>query len=161
LTFETTVAATVRRPRRSLAGLPRPDILSYRNGPRHTDFTPLRPLEVVPAGAKRFTGPVIVLANRRVASAAEDFTLAMRVRPNTEVVGDTTLGGLGNPLQRVLPNGWTYRVPQWIEYDIAMQIFEGVGIPPAVAVMHSTADSTAGRDPQLEAGIARARLRIP
>jgi len=133
----------------------------FRNGPRHGDFADPIARDIVPIGPQRFGGPVIALTNRRVMSAAETFVMAMRARPNTELLGDTTIGGLGNPLVRELPNGWTFRVPQSIEYGPGMEVFEGVGIGPAVVVPHSAADSAAGRDPQLEAAIARIRLRIP
>lgn len=135
--------------------------IRYRNGPRHGDFADLIAKDIAPIGPKRFGGPVIALTNRRAVSAAEDFVLAMRARPNTELLGDTTTGGLGNPMVRELPNGWTFRVPQWIQYGPGMEVFEGIGIGPTVVVPHSAADSAAGRDPQLEAAIARVRLRIP
>jgi carboxyl-terminal processing protease len=129
----------------------------YRNGPQHSDFGALETERVGPQGAHRFAGRLVVLANRKVVSAAEHFVLVMRSRPGCTIVGDTTIGGMGNPFIRELTNGWQYRVPQWIEYGPAHEVYEGIGIPPTLAVPHSAADSASGRDPQLEAAIASAR----
>jgi hypothetical protein len=129
----------------------------YRNGPHHADFTEFSPQEVRPAGPRQFQGPLIVLTNRRVASSAESFVLALRGRANTAVLGDTTGGATGNPVLRQLPNGWTYQVSQWRLYDTERHLVEDVGVAPTQFVAHSAADSIAGRDPQLEAAIAKAR----
>lgn len=129
----------------------------YRNGPKHGDFGPDRRMDVEPLGASRFAGRVVVLTNRRIMSAAEHFVLAMRSRPECISVGDTTIGAMGNPFIRELANGWQYRVPQWIEFGPAHEVYEGTGLPPTIVVPHSAADSVAGRDPQLEVAIQRAR----
>jgi hypothetical protein len=105
-----------------------------RNGPKHSDFSADIAETVKPVGAKRFTGPVYVLSNRRCMSSAEDFILAMRVLPQTTVVGDTTAGASGAPLVRELANGWTYTISQWIAYTADHQTFEGVGLIPDVTV---------------------------
>lgn len=124
----------------------------YRNGPHHDDFTPVFDGYIEPAG-DRFTGPVAVLTNRRVFSAAESFVLAMRVRPYTVVVGDTTGGGSGNPLWRELPNGWTFRVPRWIEWGIRDSVYEGVGLGPDTVVQFTTTSDLLNTDPILVTGI--------
>jgi carboxyl-terminal processing protease len=128
----------------------------YRNGPRHEDLTELRATTVRPAGL-RFTGKVVVLTNRKCASATESFVLSLRVQPGIVFVGDTTAGALGNPLTRELPNGWEYRLPQWIQFDAALRAVENIGIAPDVVVKYSAADSLAGRDPQLERALAIAQ----
>jgi carboxyl-terminal processing protease len=119
----------------------------YRNGPRHDDFTPVFDGYIEPAGDHRFTGPVAVLTNRSVFSAAETFVLAMRVRPNTIIVGDTTGGGSGNPLWRELPNGWTFRVPRWIEWGVRDSVYEGVGLGPDTVVQFTGASDVLNADP--------------
>jgi hypothetical protein len=125
----------------------------YRNGPRHDDFTPVFDGYIEPAGDHRFTGPVAVLTNRSVFSAAETFLLAMRVRPNTVVVGDTTGGGSGNPLWRELPNGWTFRVPRWIEWGVRDSVYEGVGLGPDTVVQFTTTSDLLNTDPILATAI--------
>jgi Peptidase family S41/Tricorn protease C1 domain len=128
----------------------------YRNGPHHADFGPQWPLAVAPAMAV-FAGPVVVLTNRRSYSAAEDFTLAMRVAPRATVVGDSTGGALGNPLVHELPNGWTYRFPEWIESAPDGTVFEEIGIAPDVWVRGSPAELQAGRDAMLDTALAVVR----
>lgn len=125
----------------------------YRNGPRHSDFTDYIPHHVEPRGDVRFTGPVVVLTNRRVASAAEDFLLLMRALPHVTVVGDTTMGASGNPLMRELANGWTYQLSEWIEYTPERVAFEGAGLAPHVAVQITGEDVLASNDPQLNRAV--------
>ena len=130
--------------------------IRYRNGPRHEDLGPMRGITVRPAGL-RFTGKVVVLTNRRCASATESFILSLRVQPGIVFVGDTTAGALGSPMTRELPNGWEYRLPQWIQYDVNRAVLENIGLAPDVVVKLAAADSIAGRDPQLERALAIAQ----
>ena len=57
--------------------------------------------------------PVVIITDRSVFSAAEDFVLALRQLSNVYVVGQFTGGGSGNPMTRELPNGWILKVPRW------------------------------------------------
>ena len=104
--------------------------IQYRNGPKHGDFGPLRDDYLEPTGRIRFLGPVAVLTNRRTFSAAETFILAMRTNPNVFVVGDVTGGGSGNPLNREMPNGWTFTISRWIEWAPDGTTHEGRGLEP-------------------------------
>jgi C-terminal processing protease CtpA/Prc len=131
----------------------------YRSGPGHDDLTAPRALTVSPAGAV-FAGPVVVLTNRRSYSAAEDFTLAMRVAPRAIVVGDSTGGGLGAPLVHELPNGWTYRFPEWVETAPDGALFEEVGVPPDIWVQGSPAALQGGDDVMLDSALAVARRQL-
>lgn len=131
----------------------------YRSGPRHDDFTAPQALTVSPAAAV-FAGPVVALTNRRTYSAAEDFTLAMRVAPRAIVVGDSTGGGLGNPLMHELANGWTYRFPEWVESAPDGAVFEEVGVAPDVWVQGSPAALQGGDDVMLDSALAVARRRL-
>ena len=120
----------------------------YRDGPGHGDLTGFIPQYVAPAGDLRFDGDVIVLTNGRDVSTAEDFVLAMRARENVLVYGAPTAGGYGNPLTRELPNGWTYRLPMWVQYDRDRVLLrENEGLVPDVFVQTTREDSLAGRDP--------------
>ena len=118
----------------------------YRNGPNHDDFTELYERFIEPSKKWRFTKPTAVLTNRRSYSSTETFVLAMRAFPHVVVVGDTTGGGGGNPIYRELPNGWTYRLPVWVELTMDKEYFEGVGLVPDITVWISFADRTMGRD---------------
>lgn len=123
----------------------------YKNGPGHEDFGPELATTVEPRGAERFAGPVVVLQNRGVFSAAEDFVLAMRTRANTTFVGDTTGGGSGNPIARELPNGWLLLVPRWRQTTAEGDVYEGVGLAPDLFA--SAPNSGLGEDRILERGI--------
>jgi C-terminal processing protease CtpA/Prc len=112
-------------------------VTRLRNGPGHGDFAPPDTGYIFPEG-RRFDGPVAVLTNRRVFSSAEDFVLGAKALPQALVVGDTTGGGSGRPIYRELPNGWTFRLSQWIEYDLEGRSFEGVGIPPDSTIHNET-----------------------
>ncbi|HEX6964398.1 MAG TPA: S41 family peptidase [Gemmatimonadaceae bacterium] len=127
----------------------------YRNGPRHSDFTGNIAENIAPGGARRFTGPVVVLTDRQVFSAAEEFVLAMHALPTVTTLGDTTGGGSGNPLVRELPNGWTYQISQWIEYTPDGKTFEGVGLPPDTAIPIFPEDRNRGIDRQLRGAVRR------
>lgn len=130
--------------------------VQYRNGPRHDDFTQRIDLEVAARGP-RFAGPVVVLANRFSYSATEDFVLAMSELPGVTIVGDSTGGGSGNPLVRELPNGWTFRLPQWKMFTAGGEMFEERGLAPDVFVRGSSAELTAGRDAMLDTALAVVR----
>jgi hypothetical protein len=118
----------------------------YRNGPDHGDFTPLQDDFITPRGPFQFTRPVAVLTNRGVFSAAESFVLAMRILPQVTIVGDTTGGGSGNPMQRELPNGWTYQLSRWIEWTPEGEAYEGVGLAPDLPIGITQRDQERERD---------------
>lgn len=126
----------------------------FRSGPRHDDFTPPRPRQVRPAGPHRFDRPVVVVTNRLCASSTEDFVLAMRGIPSVTVVGDSTAGAAGIPLTRELPNGWTYRFSQSIEFTADRQPYEGIGLAPDVWVQGSREALVAGKDEILDSALS-------
>jgi hypothetical protein len=122
----------------------------YKSGPGHDDFGPSIPDYLEPSGRHRYYGPIAVLTNRGVYSAAEDFVLAMRALPRVTTVGDTTGGGSGNPIARELPNGWIVHVPRWQLWGVGGTFFEGVGLAPDVPVQITDADKVQVRDTILE-----------
>ncbi|MGE5496524.1 MAG: S41 family peptidase [Syntrophothermus sp.] len=122
----------------------------YKNGPGHNDFARLQEDFIEPSGNMQFTRPAVLLTNRYVFSAAEDFVLAMKEFPHVTVLGDTTGGGLGNPVNRELPNGWKYRLPRWVEYDSEMKCYEGIGYPPDIPVWTDEESLKTGKDWVLE-----------
>lgn len=123
----------------------------YRNGASHDDFSDPLEMTIGPAGSRHFSGHGILLTNRYVGSAAEDFVLMMRVLPNITVVGDTTAGSCGGgPVTRELPNGWLYRIPTNIQFTAENRPYEGIGIEPDTTVWISRADELQGRDTIVE-----------
>jgi hypothetical protein len=126
-----------------------------RNGPGHSDFTPLQARTFSPRGSFQFTRPIVLLVGRGCASSNESFVAAMRELPNVTVAGDRTAGSTGNPQTFTLGGAWSYSVSRWIEYTANLQAIEDQGIAPAVAVPASASDFFAGRDPVLDWAIAR------
>ena len=134
-----------------------PALYSYtkmRNGPLHSDFTPLSPQVLNPAGPAQFRGRVVVLTNRIVYSSAEDFVLAMDALPTVTTMGDSTGGASGRPLTRELPNGWTYSLSTWVEYTRDRRVFENIGLAPDVYVPTNWADLQRGVDAVMDRAIA-------
>jgi carboxyl-terminal processing protease len=128
----------------------------YRDGPAHTDFTRYIEQQVLPAGPFQFTGDVYLLTSRNTVSAAELFVMCMHALGNTTVVGDTTAGETGSPFARELQNGWTYRFPESIEYTLAGNAFEDIGLAPDVAVKNTSQQIQGLIDAQMQRAITLA-----
>ena len=122
-------------------------------GPGKQDFSPWKNSSIEPKGAYQFLKPVVVLTSKATASSAEMFVMAMHTLPNVTIVGDTTGGGVGAPVYRELPNGWTYRLSTRYYADAQRCIMEDVGLFPDVPVLTTAADSANGIDRILEKGI--------
>ncbi len=124
----------------------------YKSGPRHNDFTSPQPNYVVPLGNRQFTGKVVVLTNRRVYSATNDFVLFMSAFPHVTIMGDYTGGGGGTPYDYELYNGWRIRIPRTM--TLAPNGFNVEnGIPPDINVRLSGTDERNGIDTILEAAL--------
>ena len=121
-----------------------------RYGPKHDDFWPWEFRNIEPGGPLQFTGPTVLLTDHISGSAAEGFTLAMRVLPHVTVVGDTTEGGLSSQFPERMPNGWTLWVAFKEVRDHDGVCWDGVGIPPDLRVINTAADIAAGRDQILD-----------
>ena len=81
----------------------------FKNGSGKDDFTSWEDMTIRPRNGQRFSGPVVLLTNRRSYSASNFFAQMMKVIPHAIVMGDNTGGGGGIPVFGELPNGWTYR----------------------------------------------------
>ncbi len=126
----------------------------FKNGPDHNDFTELFPAYISPKGNQQLIKPIALLTNRYSGSATEDFISMMMVFPYVRLVGDTTNGSIGgHPITRELPNGWIYRMSTGRFYSNEYISYEGVGIPPDIAVTISETDSLSGIDTILETAI--------
>lgn len=124
-----------------------------RNGPDHEDFGEPFEDRIAPDGPRQYLKPIVLLTNRKTASAAESFTMTLRNMDNVTTVGDTTAAGLGINMRRELPNGWSYRMTIGLVSDKDDVTYEGTGIPPDHVVFISKQDSTMRMDPQLVKGI--------
>lgn len=132
--------------------------VSHKTGPGRSDFS--RPEEVWVDAAMdglRWQKPVVVLTNRGVFSAANDFVNCMRCFPQVTIMGDRTGGGSGMPFNSELPNGWTVRYSAVVFFDADMQQIE-FGIAPDVPLSMSGADIALKKDTYIEK--AREYLRM-
>ena len=128
----------------------------HKTGKGHSDFSSLEPQYIEPSSNIRWTKPVVVLTNRQVFSAANEFTMYMKAMPMVKVVGDHTGGGAGMPFSSSLPNGWVVRFSAIPTYDAKRQSTE-FGIDPDYYVSLSDEDVLKGRDTIIE--FARQLLR--
>ena len=124
--------------------------VSHKTGKGRNDFSSPRKLYLEPAsGGVRWQKPVVVLTNRAVYSAANDFVKCMMYCPNVTIMGDRTGGGSGMPFNSELPNGWQVRYSAVVYYDRDMQHTE-FGIAPDVSVTMSGADIALKKDTYIE-----------
>ncbi|MDO4691534.1 MAG: S41 family peptidase [Porphyromonadaceae bacterium] len=125
----------------------------HKVGPGHQDFSSLTPIRLTPlqAGVK-WLKPVILLTNRGVYSAANDFTLKMKGLPLVTVVGDRTGGGGGLPMSSELPNGWGIRFSSTQTFDMQGNNIE-LGIAPDYQVELKQKDRAKSRDTMIEYAI--------
>lgn len=127
--------------------------VQVRNGPFVTDLGEPVVRTVSPRGAWQYLRPVVVIAGRAGFSATESFVAAMRTLPNVTVIGDTTGGASGNPAIFPMGNGWSFTVPQWIEYGPDGQPIEGRGVAPHIAMSWIPAYYDRERDPLIDAAV--------
>jgi len=109
----------------------------YRNGPEHNNLTPPVLSSVTPGGNHSFNGKIMLLTDNNTASAAEHFTLAMRILPYVTHLGDTTTGIFAENMERDLPNGWLYTLTHSLITSIDNICYEGTGIPPDIYVINT------------------------
>jgi carboxyl-terminal processing protease len=109
-----------------------------RNGPGHNDFTAMEEHATHPNPDGIRNKPIAVLMNAYSASSSDHFILGMKSQPNVITVGDTTCGAFSSVLERVMPNGWVFRLGAQVVYapdgnlltDIHGKYLEGIGIAP-------------------------------
>ena len=121
----------------------------HKTGKGHNDFSDLEPIYIEPSSNLRWQKPVVLLTNREVFSAANEFTQYMRCMPQVIQVGDQTGGGSGMPFTATLPNGWTVRFSACPNYDRDRNQTE-FGIAPDYNVAITDADFLRGKDTIIE-----------
>jgi C-terminal processing protease CtpA/Prc len=100
----------------------------------------------------RFVKPVVVLTNRSVYSAANDFVRTMKVLDNATIIGDRSGGGGGIPISFDLPNGWAVRLSATPMLDINFEHTE-MGIEPDIKIDMAPDAEITGRDAILDKAI--------
>lgn len=123
--------------------------MRHKTGPGHNDFSESEEQKLKPSSGLRWHKKVVVLTNRGVFSAANEFVKYMKCCPNVVVVGDKTGGGAGMPMSSELPNGWAVRFSACPMYDRDMQCTE-FGIEPDYNVQLTDEDFRRGEDTLIE-----------
>ena len=102
-----------------------------------------------------FRGPVVELIGVQSVSAAETFTQALLSRPiKVTRVGENTQGVFSDVLERRLPNGWTFALPNE-RFVTDGKSYDVVGIAPDVFVESlSPAARATAKDAAIEKAIA-------
>ena len=124
-----------------------------RNGDKHNDFTAKKYWYVEPDGPIQFTKQVVLLTDRTSISAAENFTLAMRVLPHVTVIGDFTSGCFADVYGDNLPNGWQFGCSYKLFLDYTGFCWEGIGVPADIHQTNSKQDIENGRDRVMDLAI--------
>lgn len=130
----------------------------FRTGPGRYDMEEPSPVIVSKQGSWQFDLPIVVLVGRGTAGAAELLTLMLRTQDNVILMGESTFGApdVGNAY---LLNDMSYQEETWlylpgfVVYDTEMNVQNGVGIAPDIAVPVSPADFAAGVDPVLDTAV--------
>lgn len=123
--------------------------LRHKTGRGHNDFSDMKKQTIKPAKGLRWQKDVVVLTNRGVFSAANEFVKYMKCFPHVTVVGDRTGGGAGLPFSAELPNGWGVRFSACPMYDRDQACTE-LGIEPDYHVDLTDEDFRRGRDTLIE-----------
>ena len=123
--------------------------MQHKTGRGHDDFSSMEEQRIKPSSGLRWQKPVVILTNRQVFSAANEFVKYMKCMPNVTVVGDQTGGGAGLPFTSELPNGWTVRFSACPMYDRNRQSTEN-GIEPDYRVNLTDEDFLLGQDTLIE-----------
>ncbi len=123
--------------------------MQHKTGKGHNDFSKMEEQTLKPSNGIRWQKDVVVLTNRGVFSAANEFVKYMKRCPRATIVGDRTGGGAGMPFSSQLPNGWSIRFSACPIYDADKQSTE-FGIDPDYNVQLTDADFARGRDTIIE-----------
>jgi len=123
--------------------------IQHKTGKAHDAFSAMREQWLKPSRGLRWQKPVVVLTNRGVYSAANEFVKYMKCCPNVRIVGDKTGGGAGMPFGSELPNGWGVRFSACPIYDKNKESTE-FGIAPDVNVSLGIVDFYNGIDTIIE-----------
>jgi C-terminal processing protease CtpA/Prc len=114
----------------------------------------------LPAG-KGFHGPVAVVVDAGCVSTCEVQAAALRADAGAVVVGQTTGGSSGAPVEVELPVSHSkVAVPTWSLVAADGQPIEGHGVVPDVEVVPTPDGLAAGRDEPLAAAIDRVSAKL-
>ncbi len=130
------------------------DIVKYRNGPNHSDFTSPITNTLEPRGSWQYKGQVVVLIGAQCLSSNEQFIAAMQTIPSVTTIGDTTGGSSGNPKYFPLYNGWGVTASTWLNYTPDNRMIEGKGLSPTISIKVAAHDFQNSDDPILNHAVS-------
>lgn len=123
--------------------------MQHKTGRQHDDFSALQEQWLKPSRGIRWQKPVVILTNRGVYSAANEFVKCMKCCPKVHVIGDKTGGGSGLPFSSELPNGWSIRFSACPVFDKDKRTTE-FGIMPDTQIGLQLSDFLHGKDTLIE-----------
>lgn len=133
--------------------------MQHKTGPDHNDFSEPQQQNIAPSAGIRWQKPVVILTNRAVYSAANEFVKYMKAIIDHRnggvadsygaIVGDTTGGGAGMPFSSELPNGWAVRFSACPMFDKDGNSTEH-GITPHHIVNQTDEDFLRNKDTLIE-----------
>lgn len=123
--------------------------MQHKTGKGHNDFSSMEEQYLEPSTGIRWQKPVVILTNRSVYSAANEFVKYMKCCPNVTIVGDKTGGGAGMPFSSEIPIGWNIRFSACPIFDKNQSSTE-FGIDPDYKVDMSSQDYFYGKDSIIE-----------
>lgn len=126
--------------------------IKYKEGKGHSDFSDYYELYINPDSVAIFDGPIVVLTNRLVYSAANYFVSMMQIHPNAVQIGDISGGGGGLPFSSELYNGWSVRLSRNPNFDIDKKSIES-GVAPDIYIDMDVHAETNGIDSMIEYAI--------
>jgi len=116
--------------------------------------TQLQKVEISPQNNNVYIKPITLLTSSGTSSAAEIFSIAMRARENTALIGQSTAGGLSDMLPKSLPHGLQYSISNEIYISHDGFEFEGDGVPVKIEKPFLTLEQREqGKDLSIEAAI--------
>ena len=98
-----------------------------------------------------YTGPLAALSSAASSGLAEDFLATFRNTGRGVIIGTTSAGSPGRPLELPLLKDWSLRLSVVREAFPDGTDFAGVGIVPDIAAVQTVDDWLAGRDAALDA----------
>jgi hypothetical protein len=126
--------------------------IQARSDPVNADkWTNPTQIFIHPSTRPGFRGPVVELIGPITMSAAETFTEALMGRtPHVTMIGENTQGLFCDPLDRRLPNGWSFSLPNAVYRTADGRSFDVQGIPPDMpATVFADDDVAAEKDPAM------------
>lgn len=127
--------------------------MQHKTGKGHDDFSERKEQRLQPSNGMRWQKSVCVITNRKVYSAANEFTKYMkaigRANGRVTIIGDKTGGGGGMPFTSELPNGWIVRFSACPMYDELGHSVEQ-GIAPDHSIGLADEDFGRGEDTLIE-----------